>query len=249
MKAISIVCKKELKELLSPYGERRSSLLRVIALCAIFGLVIPLSQKDRLLENSLPALFFLAVPMAIVTGIVIDSFAGERERGTLETLLASRLPNNAILLGKVMAVIVYAWSITLISIFLSLIGINLATDTSELYLYSAFVLLVDLIGSLLIAGLMAGIGVFVSLKAKSVRSAQQTLSMTIFLFFFGLGFGLPALLEKMIPKDTVAGLQPLPPTMDPWAFAIIGFSALSVLDVAVLTWAVRQFKRGRLILE
>jgi ABC-type Na+ efflux pump permease subunit len=41
--------------------------------------------------------------------MITDSIAGERERQTLETLLASRLPDRAILLGKVAAITLLGW--------------------------------------------------------------------------------------------------------------------------------------------
>jgi len=44
------------------------------------------------------------LPLALAGVMSIDTFAGERERQTLETLLASRLPDRAIILGKVAAV-------------------------------------------------------------------------------------------------------------------------------------------------
>ena len=43
---------------------------------------------------------FMAAAIAIQP--IVDSFAGERERHTLETLLASRLSDSAILFGKIL---------------------------------------------------------------------------------------------------------------------------------------------------
>jgi ABC-2 type transport system permease protein len=247
MKDIWVVCKKELKELLSSYGDQRSSLLRVALLCGVFGLVLPLAQKEIWITTPLPALFYLAIPLTIVSGVVIDSFAGERERGTLETLLATRLPNRAILLGKVSAIVIYAWSIVFISFFLSLIGLNLIKATPGPFFYSTFVLLVGLVGSFLVAFQIAGVGVFVSLKAKSTRAAQQTLSMSMLVLFLAIGFGLPAL-AGALPQETVMGLLEIPTTINLWSVAFVVLLILAALDAAILSLAIRQFKRARLIL-
>jgi ABC-2 type transport system permease protein len=248
MRDIWVVCRKELKELLSSYGDRRSSLLRAGILCGVFGLVIPLSQKDVWMGTLLPALFFLALPLTIVSGVVIDSFAGERERGTLETLLATRLSNQAILFGKVLAVVVYAWSIALFSLLLSLIGLNFTKGSPGLFVYTTPVMLAGMLGSQLVSGLMAGAGVFISLKAKSMRSAQQTLSMAMLLFFMGIGFGLPAL-AKIFPGDMARNLQEMAKTINIWTLIKVVALILAVLDVVILTLAMRRFKRSRLIMD
>ncbi len=46
--------------------------------------------------------------------MITDSIAGERERQTLETLLASRLPDRAIVLGKIIAVTLFGWGLLLL---------------------------------------------------------------------------------------------------------------------------------------
>ena len=69
---------------------------------AVFGLVIPLSIGESYVGVPMIGLT-VAAAVLMVMSIVPDSFAGERDRGTLETLLASRLPDRAILLGKVAA--------------------------------------------------------------------------------------------------------------------------------------------------
>ena len=247
MRDIWVVCRKELMELLSSYGDRRSSLLRAGILCGVFGLVIPLSQKDVWMGTNIPALFFLALPLTIVSGVVIDSFVGERERGTLETLLATRLSNQAILLGKVLAVVVYGWSIALFSLLLSLIGLNLTKGSSGLFVYTTPVLAAGLLGSLLVAGLMAGAGVLISLKARSMRAAQQTLSIAMFVMFMGIGFGLPALAKT--PGEMARNLQEMTKTVNMGALIMVVTLTLVAMNMVILTLAMRRFNRSRSILD
>ena len=52
----------------------------------------------------------------MVSSLVADSFAGERERHTLETLLASRLPDRAILAGKLLVPVAVAWGAALLAL-------------------------------------------------------------------------------------------------------------------------------------
>ena len=58
-----------------------------------------------------------ALPGLIVLGSVCDAFAGERERHTLETLLASRLSNESLLAGKIAVNVLYGWDLALSSSF------------------------------------------------------------------------------------------------------------------------------------
>ena len=52
----------------------------------------------------------------MIISFIGDAIAGERERHTLETLLASRMPDRAILLGKVIAIVLYAWGMGVLSL-------------------------------------------------------------------------------------------------------------------------------------
>src|SRR5579884_3470014 len=101
---------KEWREYLPRAGARRGNLLGLLMFPLIFGVLLPSRQGAGWLTSS--AVLYLAaiVPNAAVAGIIADAFAGERERHTLETLLASRLPDRAILFGKLIAAVAYGWS-------------------------------------------------------------------------------------------------------------------------------------------
>lgn len=55
-----------------------------------------------------------ALPFVLSAVMITDSIAGERERQTLETLLASRLPDRAFVLGKIIAVTLFGWGLLLL---------------------------------------------------------------------------------------------------------------------------------------
>jgi len=109
---IRVVAGKELREIVGAGGGRRG-LVRELLFVGIFGLFFPLSQAEVWRTGSVPAVFALMIPLFLVGPHVADSFAGEKERGTLETLLATRLPDRSIYLGKIFAVVGYAWVVTL----------------------------------------------------------------------------------------------------------------------------------------
>jgi ABC-2 type transport system permease protein len=248
MKDIWAVCKKEIKELLAGYGGGRRWTLQIVVFVGVFGIFLPLSQKEVWLGSPMPALFFLMLPPFLGSGVVADSFAGERERKTLETLLASRLPDRSIFLGKVLAVVVYAWVFTALSLLVSLISLNLAKQTPGLVMYPAIVFGVGLGGSALTGLLIAGIGVFVSLRAKSTRAAQQTLSLSMFILLMGLGYGLPAL-ARALPEETNQAVLRWILSVDLEMVALGFILILGVVDGLLLALGIRRFQRARLILE
>ena len=109
-----------------------------------------------------------------------DSFAGERERHTLETLLASRLSDRAILSGKLLVSVLYSFIMTLIFIFLALAVLNIAYWDGKILTYPAALLEFALVVALLLDTLFAAIGVLISLRTPTVRQGSETLFMVIF---------------------------------------------------------------------
>jgi ABC-2 type transport system permease protein len=247
MKDIWIVCKKGLKELIGGRGGRRAFLIQIIILAGVFGF-FPLSQKDLWMESTMPAVFFAMIPLFSASGVIADSFAGERERKTLETLLATRLPDRAIFLGKVISALIYAWAFTVLSMTTSLIGINLVKETDGIYLYPSSVFLYGLLGSILTGLLIAGVGVFISLRASSVREAQQMLVVPMWLLFMAIGFGLPAL-TRALPENTRQNLLRWLTMVDPRVFGIGLLLILIIADTLLLVLGIRRFQRTRLILD
>ena len=96
----------------------------------IFGIFAPLIAGRLWLDYPIVQWLWSWLPLAMSAGMVADTFAGERERDTLEALLASRLPDRAIVLGKVAAVAVYGWAITLICWLAGWLSVRLAYDTA-----------------------------------------------------------------------------------------------------------------------
>jgi ABC-2 type transport system permease protein len=247
MNDIWIVCKKGLKELVGARGGRRGFLVQIIILAGIFGFLAS-SQKELWMQGIMPAVFFSMIPAFTTSGVVADSFAGERERKTLETLLATRLPDQAILIGKVLSVLIYASIFTTLSMITTLIGINLTKSTPGIYLYPVAVFLFGLGGSILTGLLVASVGVFVSLRSSSVREAQQVLALPMWLLFIVVGVGLPAL-SRTLPESVRELALRWVVMINPLVVGIALLSGMAVLDAGLLALGIRRFHRTRLILD
>jgi ABC-2 type transport system permease protein len=243
MSDILTVLWKELHELFLQRGARRGALTSVGIFLVMFGILMPLQLGRDWVDSPASLAYWGFLPFMMVNNVIADSFAGERERHTLETLLASRLSGLAILLGKIGTAILYGWGTSLLGMLLGLITVNLSAGHGELLLYPAYIAIGLPITSFLVAALAAGIGVLVSLRASTVRQAQQTVGIAFFVIF------LPLFLLPMMPVEWKNGLSHFLETAD---FKTIGISALTIIflvDVTLIGISALRFRRDKLVLD
>jgi ABC-2 type transport system permease protein len=239
---------KEWKELLQFQGSSRSGLIGLLIMIGIFGIVMPIQWGSMWVESGASLTLWLVIPMMLAAMIVADSFAGERERHTLETLLASRLPDGAILLGKIGAAVAFEWIITQLVFIAALIPANVMHRADGFRLYPLTIAISGMLLSLLIACLVSVIGVMVSLNAGTVRQAQQKLGISVFLIAY------------LVPMAGVYGLRYVPQEMRDRVFqpflsgevampALVLSAILAVLIFLLYAITSSRFKRARLILN
>lgn len=233
---------KEAKELFTQRSGLRGGWIGLLVLIAVFGVMMPLQAGEEWLAAPTTILLWAWVPFILVNSVVADSFAGERERHTLETLLASRLSDRSILFGKICAAIGYGWGITLIGLLVALVTINFAHGEGELLLFPAQIGVAIVSLSFLVAWLAAGLGILVSLRAASVRQAQQTLSLA-FLFLF-----IPLFLVPLLPDSMRGTIIRFMSGLDIQVLGLILIALLLAVDLILLGTAMRLFNRSRLIL-
>lgn len=235
---------KEGKELIRLRGSQRGGTLGIAIFLCVFGIFLPLQMGMAWVDYPMVLIFWIWVPLFLVASVVADSFAGERERHTLETLLASRLSDRSILFGKIGAALGYGWGLTLISLFLGCVTVNAAYSEMGFVFYEPSMTLGIFLWSFLGGGLAACAGVLVSLRAATARQAQQALSITIMLLLFVPVFGFQTLPEGW--RQQVTG-------------ALVGISVLEVVllvsgimaavNLVLLKLAMSRFRRARLILD
>ena len=163
---------------------KRGGLSALIVLLML-GIVTPLQMGPLWLTSPLMLAYWPLLSSGMVSTLIADAFAGERERHTLETLLASRLPDTSILLGKVLAAIGYGLVFTLANIIVGVITLTIAHFGDGVQTPSVSHVAYMLILVTLACSTLAGIGVFISLKAATVRQAQQTLGIIMMVLFIG----------------------------------------------------------------
>ena len=228
---------KELRDEIFQGGWQAS--IRPLIVIGVVGIILPFQLGQSWLGfNAVAVLLPVYISFFFIVNYIGDSIAGEHERHTLETLLASRISDRAILLGKVIVTVGYTWVMVLVSLLLGALVVNVSKGAGTWSFYAPFSLFLYVLTlSLLTCLLAASGGVLVSLHSPTVRQAQQTLLLST----LGLGVVLYLVL-KALPGNLLSSLN----TNQILTIILI---VLAVLDVILLGIAFASFKRSRLILS
>ncbi|HEV7214371.1 MAG TPA: ABC transporter permease [Chloroflexota bacterium] len=215
-----------------------SAWTRPLLLIGILGIGFPWRfGRQWLALTPIVMVIILYVPFITILSFVGDAIAGERERHTLETLLASRISDQAILLGKVIVTTGYAWGTALIGLLLGLIVANLSQWQGGWAFYTHGDLLLEALAlSLLVNLLGVSGGVLISLRSATVRQAQQLLILSTVVLIGGAVLALKAAPAPAVPLST----------SQLWLLAM---AVLAVLDAILLGLSLLSFRRSRLIVS
>jgi ABC-2 type transport system permease protein len=235
---------KERKGLFRVRGRRAQALLAMFS-PVLLAIYFPLQEGARWVESPLSLLLAFIAPLILVGISIPDSFAGERERHTLPTLLASRLSDRAILFGKIITSVAFGWGVTVILLLIGLVTVNVANWGGAILFYKPSILLADLAFSFLVAMLTSAAGVLFSLRAATAQEAQQTLMAVLLIPPMILQFALFAILGS---ESGEARFREVLATLSFEQVILVIVSFLLVLDVVLLMAAMARFKRARLIL-
>ena len=207
--------------------------LRVIALYYDPTLPLNASAGRFLVERTLLDWFgmFLVMPVFVPILISSQSVVGEKERRTLEPLLASPLTSAELVAGKSLASLVPAMAITWLAFVVLCVGVDVVAWPlgqgpmlpNVLWLFGVVVL------APLFAFFGNGVAVLISARVSEARTAQQ-LSALVVLPLVGLVAG------------QVAGFLKAGPVY----YAVQGAVVL-LLDVALLWASIRLLDRERLL--
>jgi len=254
-----LVASKELGDLLGRLG--RGTVVRTLLVVAFVGVVVPVRFPGA---TNLPA--FFAVFMAFVPArlVAIDAYAGERERGTLEPLLASPYPDRAILAGKLAAATAYGtargWLFLAVWV-ASAAALRATSLVPEAPVPSAAVVSAVVVGAGLVAYAAAVYGLWQSATAPSVRAIVESGGLLRLVLVVGTFFGAPYLLGLLspdgrapsigVPGSGGVSLQVLTDALTgrptETVVAACGLAALAAIGLALLTRAASRRARREVL--
>ncbi|MBM2809310.1 MAG: transporter permease protein [Chloroflexi bacterium] len=199
-----------------------------------FYLELSEQQQGALVGTILKAMtlpLFWIVTVALTATIAADSFVGEKERDTLEPLLATPIKNGELFLGKLVAAVVPA----ILGTWLGLAIFTLAVWRSHNPYFPGF-LLADpdwLASALIMVPLMAlmsaGVAALISTRVATYRAAYQLNGLVV----------LP-IITLIVPQTVLLFF------LTPWALAILA-SGFFGLDALLIFIAIRIFDREQLL--
>ena len=237
---IGTVFLKELNEIMHLRDSLRATIFAMLVPVIFIGFFISVSGI-RWVQSYDSLILWFMLPFIMVIQIIADSFAGERERHTLETLLATRLGEPAILIGKIAAAIVYGFALACTGIVLSLLTVSLTSGQGHLLMFPLPILVSGILTGILSASTAAVIGTLISLRAASARQAQQMLGFAMLLLFF-----LPVLLAYVLPREIVRSVLSFMNSHELSVILITVFTGIAVLDLALFAVALARFKRHKM---
>jgi len=235
---------KEFREFIHQRGSKRGTIVMMGVPTLILGVIFPLQSGMAWVESPFSLTAWLFVPVIMVVAIIADSFAGERERHTLETLLASRLPDTTILFGKICAAMCYAVFITVVIVLLGLVTVNIAHGGGRLLMYPADIFSAGAVLCVMTSCFAASLGVLISLRAATVRQAQQTLTIGIMVCAFA-----PGILAEVLPDAVKISISTALDSFGMGKLFLTVFVLLLIADGILIALAKARFKRTKLILD
>jgi ABC-2 type transport system permease protein len=236
---------KEWKEIVLERSAGGSGSYRPLILLVLLGIFVPLQMGPERFFRATGLLAPTLFSAIVVTTVIADSFAGERERHTLETLLASRLSDGAILFGKIASCIAYGWLISISCVVAGAMTVNVVNWHGQILMFhDAASWLILLLGPPLMGGVVATAGVLVSLRAATVRGAQQTLSVAFAALFLGIVFG-----SGSLPAEWKAWFARTIFTWSQTDLVLAAAGMLLALDLALLLAGMAVFQRAKLVLD
>lgn len=230
---------KEWKEIVAQYRKIDINLLGRILALGIASVLPVIQGGDMWMSAPIVLMLSIWFPLLTVSDIVADTFAGERERHTLRTLLASRLSDSSILIGKIASSSIYGFINVIFMLCVGLISANLISMETGFAFYSPEILIGSLIIGLLISIATACTGVLISIKSPTVKQAQQTLGSAFIFVILGL-----FIVARSVPIDWWRV------SSDAFISSLILYTSLilMLIDTGLFIIARNLFKRRRLML-
>lgn len=218
-------------------------------------------EEDNYFADFIKNYAFLFVIMAITVSATYpatDTTAGEKERGTLETLLTFPIKSKDIILGKFLSVTLSSIITGVISFILAIISLIIAEGTFSIYegldiMFSPFTVVISLIIIIVYSFFISGLCISIASTSKTFKEAQSALTPLTFVSLF------PGMIAFMISVGATPLLSIVPFLNYSLIFTDINAGNVSWLNIAlmiissfvyiaiVLYYIIKQYKSEKIL--
>ena len=220
-----------------------------------------ITEEENMFVSYIRNYAFVFIIMAITVSATYpatDTTAGERERGTLETLLTFPIKSRDIIVGKFLAVTIASILTGIISLILAIISVAIAQNAFSIYeglniMFSPISIVLSVIIIIAYSFFISGLCIAIASSSKTFKEAQSALTPLTFISLFPgmIAFmigvtGTPLL--SIIPfinytvvfTDTSAG------KVDWLNIALMVVSTIIYISI-VLTYIIKQYKSEKIL--
>ncbi|CCF14977.1 ABC transporter permease [Brevibacillus sp. 7WMA2] len=170
------------------------------------------ASDEKVSGSILSGVLIILMIASLISGglpAATDLVAGEKERGTLETLISAPITANSVLTAKLFTVMIMSGvsslaSVISVSVIFSFIPINHDAGGLSLQFFTASSLIVLFVVLILLAAMFAGVMLSISSFAKSFKEAQTYMT--------------PLVLVGLVPAYL---MMPLNPIDIPYAYYLL----------------------------
>jgi len=163
-------------------------------------------------SNYIVGYTFLFIMMAITisaTYPATDATAGEKERGTLETLLTFPIKSRDIIIGKLFSVTLSSIITGLLSLGLAILSFQMANQQFAIYetspiAISGLVIAISVLVIVIYSFFISGLCIAIASMSKTFKEAQSALTPLTFISFF------PGMIAFMVHFQTTSLLSIVP---------------------------------------
>ena len=218
-------------------------------------------EEDNYFGNYIKNYAFLFIIMAITVSATYpatDTTAGEKERGTLETLLTFPIKSKDIIIGKFLSVSISSIVTGVISFILAIVALIAAQNMFTIYegvdiMYSTSSIIFAIVVIIAYSFFISGLCISIASTSKTFKEAQSALTPLTFISFF------PSFIVFMVGLQTTPLLSIIPFVNYTMIFTDIAAGNIDILNIALMaistiiyitiifTYIIKQYKSEKVL--
>ena len=198
-----------------------------------------ISEQENYFANYITVYAFLFIIMAITVSATYpatDATAGEKERGTLETLLTFPIKSRDIILGKFLSVTLSSIITGVISFILAIVSLIIAQNSFSIYdgldiMFTPTTIFISFLIIVIYSFFISGLCISIAGSCKTFKEAQSALTPLTFVSLF------PGMIAFMISVKTSALLSIVPFLNYSLIFTDVNAGNINLLNIILMIFS------------